>query len=68
MDGISLGDAAIAMAFLGNVAAHFYRAGKVDARLKAIENTLNNGLGASVQEHGEDIAALKVACKTEVSQ
>jgi len=36
-----------------------YNTGTVNQRLKAIEKTLNNGLGRTVQEHGERIVALE---------
>lgn len=61
---LSIEGVGIMMAFMANVAAHFYRAGKVDARLKGIETTLNNGISEAVHQHGEDIASIKATCET----
>ncbi len=63
MEHISVGGVAVFMAFIGNVGALFYHAGKVGARLEAVENAINNGLMSAVSEHGEDIASIQATCK-----
>jgi len=61
---ITLGNAAVLVAFLTNIGAHFYRAGKVDAQLKNIEATLNNGIAKAVQEHASALARIDATCKS----